>query len=444
MNKGHQNEKIYHSELFSRRDFVKYLLAGSALSISILNRMNAAVYQSITSLNQKYIEDESPDGIYWNSIRKHFLFQDGLIMMNNGTLGPMPRPVYNTLIKCCKLQVTNPFRCYDFIPRKKEEVRTKLAQFINASPDEVVITRNTTEGMNFVANGLDLKEGDEVLLSNMEHPGGLEPWKLKAKRYGIKIKEIPLGLPPRNVDEIVDSFQKAITPQTKVISISHTVYISGLIAPIKELSQMAHERGVLVLADSAHGIGMLNLDMKELGVDFFATSPYKWLGAPTGVGMLFVRKEVQDKLWPTIASYGWDQYENARKFETLGQRADSLIISLGEALDFQLAIGKERIERRIKTLAGYLKRELSQIPGVRLHTSQDPYISGGLTAFSIEGIDPQKIVNYLRERDNIVIRTIGEKEKGTYGIRVSTPIYITLKEVDRLLEGIRHLVSHRT
>lgn len=444
MNKGNQNEKIYHSEFFSRRDFVKYLLAGSALSISVLNRMNAAVYQSITSLNQKYIEDESPDGIYWNGIRKHFLFQDGLIMMNNGTLGPMPRPVYNTLIKCCKLQVTNPFRCYDFIPRKKEEVRTKLAQFVNASPDEVVITRNTTEGMNFVANGLDLKEGDEVLLSNMEHPAGLQPWKLKAKRYGIKIKEVPIGLPPKNVDEIVGSFQQAITPQTKVISISHTVYISGLIAPIKELSQMAHERGVLVLADSAHGIGMLNLDMKELGVDFFATSPYKWLGAPTGVGMLFVRKEVQDKLWPTIASYGWDQYENARKFETLGQRADSLIISLGEALDFQLAIGKERIERRIKTLAGYLKRELSQIPGVRLHTSQDPYISGGLTAFSIEGIDPQKIVNYLRERDNIVIRTIGEKEKGTYGIRVSTPIYITLKEVDRLLEGIRHLVSHRT
>jgi len=241
----------------------------------------------------------------------------------------------------------------------------------------------------------------------------------------------------------VDAFRKTITPKTKVISISHTVYISGLIAPLKELSKMAHEKGVLVLADSAHGLGMLNLNMEELGIDFFATSPYKWLGAPTGVGLLYVRKEIQNKLWPTIASSGWDSHKSARKFETLGQRADALIIALGEAVDFQEAIGRERIERRIKALAGYLKRELSKIPGVRLHTSKDPYISGGLTAFSVEGVEPGKIVNYLREKYNIVIRTIGRKEKGTYGVRVSTNIYISFKEIDMVLEGIRHLVGHK-
>lgn len=443
MNKNTQTEKRNFFEGLSRRDFVKYLLAGSALSISTLNKLNAAVYQSITSLNQKYIEDESPDGVYWDAIRKHFLFQDGLIMMNNGTLGPMPKPVFNTLIRYFKLQVTNPFDCYNFIPRKKDEIRTRLAKFINASPEEVVITRNTTEGMNFVANGLDLEEGDEALLSSMEHPGGTHPWKLKEKRYGIKVKEVPIGLPPKSVNEIVDAFRKAITPKTKVISISHTVYISGLIAPLKELSKMAHEKEVLVLADSAHGLGMLNLNMEELGIDFFAASPYKWLGAPTGVGLLYVRKEIQDKLWPTIASSGWDRYKSARKYETLGQRADALIIALGEALDFQNAIGRERIERRIKVLAGYLKRELSKIPGVRLHTSKDPYISGGLTAFSVERVEPRKIVNYLREKYNIVIRTIGRKEKGTYGVRVSTNIYISFKEIDMLLEGVRHLVKHR-
>lgn len=443
MNKYQQTKERNHFEGLSRRDFVKYLIAGSALSISALNKLNAAVYQSINSLNQKYIRDESPDGLYWDAIRKHFLFKDGLIMMNNGTLGPMPKPVFNALIKCFKLQVTNPFDCYNFIPRKKDEVRTKLAKFINASPEEVVITRNTTEGMNFVANGLDLKEGDEVLLSTMEHPGGTEPWKLKEKRYGIKIREVPIGLPPKSVDEIVDAFQKAIMPRTKVISISHTVYISGLITPLKDLSKMADEKGVLVLADSAHGIGMLNLDMKELGIDFLASSPYKWLGAPTGVGVLYVRKEVQDKLWPTIATSGWDRYKDARKFETLSQRADALTVALGEAIDFQNAIGKERIERRIKTLAGYLKRELIKIQGVKLHTSKDPYLSGGLTAFSVDGLEPKKIVNYLREKYNIVVRTIGSKEKGTYGVRVSTPLYISFKEIDLLLAGIRHLVSHK-
>lgn len=438
-----QNEMIDSFKGFSRRDFVKYLLAGSALSLSALNKLNASIYQSITSLNQKYIEDESPDGVYWDALSKHFLFKDGLIMMNNGTVGPMPKPVFNTLIKYFRTQVTNPFDVYNFIPRKKEEVRYKLAEFVNASPDEVVITRNTTEGMNFVANGLDMKEGDEVLLSTMEHPGGTHPWRLKEKRFGIQIKEVPIGLPPKNVEEIVSAFEQAITSHTKIISISHTVYISGLIAPLKELSRMAHEKDVLVLADSAHGIGMLNLDMKELGIDFFATSPYKWLGAPTGVGMLYVRKEVQDKLWPTIASSGWDRHQSARKFETLSQRADALTIALGEALDFQNAIGKERIERRVKTLAGYLKRELKKIPGVKLHTSQDPYLSGGLTAFSVEGVDPAKIVDYMREKYNIVVRTIGNKEKGTYGVRVSTHIYVSLKHIDMFLEGLRHLVRRK-
>jgi selenocysteine lyase/cysteine desulfurase len=426
----------------TRREFVKYFVAGSALSLSALSELNASVYQSITSLNREHIQDESPDGVYWDELRKHYLFEEGVIMMNNGTVGPMPKPVFNTLIRAFKVQCTNPFDTYNFLPRKIEEVRNKLAGFIGASPDEVVITRNTTEGMNFVVSGMDLGEGDEVIISTMEHPGGTHPWRLKEKRFGITVKEVPIGFPPDSVDEFVGSFEKEITPKTKVISISHTVYISGLISPLKELCQMAHDKGVLVLADSAHGIGMLDLDMKEMGIDFFATSPYKWMGAPTGVGVLFVRKEVQDNLWPTIASSGWDSHKTARKFETLSQRADALTIALGEAADFQNAIGKQKVEKRIKALAGYLKRELKKIPGVHLHTSEDPYISGGLTAFSIDGVESQKVVDYVRDRYNIVIRTVGSRVKGTW-LRVSTPIYVTYKHVDMLLEGIQHLVEHK-
>ncbi len=429
--------------MITRREFVKYFAAGSALSLSALSEMNASVYQSITSLNQKYIRDESPDGVYWDELRKHYLFEEGVIMMNNGTVGPMPKPVFNTLIRCFKVQCTNPFDVYNFIPRKIEEVRHKLAEYIGTSPDEVVITRNTTEGINFVVNGLDLGQGDEVILSTMEHPGGTHPWQLKAKRYGITIKEVPIGFPPKSVDEFVNSFAKEITPRTKVISVSHTVYISGLISPIKELCKMAHEKGILVLADSAHGIGMLDLNLKEMGVDFFATSPYKWMGAPTGVGVLFVRQEVQDKVWPTIASSGWDTHKTARKFETLSQRADALTIALGEAVDFQNAIGKQKVEKRIKALAGYLKRELKNIPGVHLHTSEDPYISGGLTAFSVDGVESQHIVDYIRDKYNMVIRTVGSRVEGTW-VRVSTPIYVSYTHVDMLLEGIRRLVGRKS
>lgn len=427
---------------FTRRDFFK-VLAGSAASLAFLDRATASIYQSIKTLNQKYPGDESPDGLYWEGIRSQFMFEDGLIMMNNGTVGPMPRPVFNTLMKYFKMQATNPYDVYNFLPAFQEETKRKLAEFVQASPEEVAITHNTTEGINFVTSGLDMKEGDEVIVSNMEHPGAINPWKLKQKRHGIAIKEAPFGLTPKSVDEVVGSIAAMITPRTKIISLGHTVFITGLITPLKELSQMAREKGVLVLADSAHGLGMLDLNMSELGIDFFASSPYKWLGAPTGVGLFFARKDVQDNVWPTIVSGGWDTYKDARKFEAHGQDSDALLFALSEALDFQNAIGRARIERRIKTLAAYLKQELKKVPGVKVHTPDDPYLSGGLTAFSLEGVDPDRIVDYVREKYNIVVRAIGKRDAGTYGVRVSTHIYITTQDIDHLVEGVRTLSAHR-
>ena len=422
---------------YSRRKFLKLGLGTAALSLTSVDALNAAVYDRVAQLNRLLPDQESPDGAYWEALRKHYLFEDGLIMMNNGTVGPMPEPVFNTLTSSFQIQCTTPCEVYNTFGARREEVRYKVARFLGASPEEIVLTRNTTEGMNFVANGLELEPGDEILMSDMEHPGGIQPWRLKAARYGVVLKEVPLGLPPASVDEVVGSFERAITPRTKVITISHTVFISGHIAPIKELSEMAHRHGVLVLADSAHGPGMLNLNLNDMGVDFLAASPYKWLGAPCGTGILYVRREVQDRLWPTVASSGWDSRDDATRFETLGQRADPLLFALGEAVDFQAKVGKGRIQRRIQSLSTHLKEELSEIPGVRLHTSMDPYLSAGLTAFSMEGKDPQVLVDYLRERYNLVIRTIGSEEKGTRGVRVSTHVFIFQEHVDMLLEGLR-------
>lgn len=412
----------------------------SAMTLAGLDKLNAAVYRSVADLEHLYPQERSPDGVYWDALQKFFLcHQDGLIMMNNGTVGPMPEPVFNTLTETFRIQATNPCDVYNYFPTRREEVKRNVARFLGAELGEIVITRNTTEGMNFVANGLQLEPGDEVLLSDMEHPAGTHPWRLQEHLRGIRIRLVPLGLPPGSTEEIVRSFEEAITPRTKVISISHTVFISGLIAPVKELSQMAHRHGVLVLADSAHGPGMLDLDLHDMEVDFLAASPYKWLGAPTGCGILYVRRDAQDRLIPTIASSGWDTREDASKLETLGQRADPLLFALGEAVEFQTVVGKDRIERRIRSLASYLKEGLLGIPGVRLHTSQDPYLSGGLTAFSVEGVDPESMVNYLRERYNIVIRTIGSEAAGTRGVRVSTHIFLSYHHVDKLLEGVNHL-----
>lgn len=424
---------------FSRRDFLRFGLGSAALSLSAADALNAAVYDSVDRLSRHLPDQQSPDGAFWEALRKHYLFEDGLIMMNNGTVGPMPEPVFNTLMSSFHVQCTAPCEVYNTFGTRREEVRTKVARFLGADPGEVVLTRNTTEGMNFVANGLDLAAGDEILMSDMEHPGGIQPWRLKAAREGVVIREVPIGLPPGSVDELVDSFEAAITPRTRVISISHTVYISGLIAPLKELCEMAHRHGVLVLADSAHGPGMLSLNLHDTGVDFWSASPYKWLGSPCGCGIFYVRQDVQDRLWPTIASSGWDTAPDARRFETLGQQADPLVFALGEAVDFQARVGRDRIQRRIQSLAARLKAELAELQGVRLHTSKDPYLSAGLTAFSMAGTSPEAVVDYLRERYNLVVRTIGSEERGTRGVRVSTHVFVFNEHVDLLLEGLRAL-----
>jgi selenocysteine lyase/cysteine desulfurase len=425
---------------YSRRGFVRMLAGGAALSLTALEEATAEVYSRLDGLNADYQGQDSPDGTYWEALRKQFMFQDGLIMMNNGTVGPMPRPVFNTLVRYFKIQATNPFEVYDHFGGYVNETRRRLAAFIGAGEDEVVMDRNTTEGMNFIAHGLDLKAGDEVLLSSLEHPGGTHPWNLKAKRYGIKLVTVPVGAPPASVREIVSAFEKAITPRSKVISISHTVYITGLIAPVKELAELAHAHGLLLLVDSAHGLGMLDLDMRSYGADYYCSSPYKWLGSPCGVGLLYMKRASQDQVWPTIASSGWDNAASgAHRFETLSQRADPIIIALGEALDFQSRVGKARIARRIRTLAGHLKDGLAAIPKVRLHINRDDYLSAGLTAFSIEGVDPQRVVDYVREKHNIVVRTIGSAAAGTRGTRVSTHYWLSTKEVDLFLEGVEEL-----
>ena len=420
-----------------RRQFVKMLAGGSALSVAAINQLNASVYDDLDALNQQF--QQSPDGLYWDGVRKHFLFEDNLVMMNNGTLGPMPEPVFNTLIKSFKLQVTNPFHCYDFFPSQKDQVLRDLAAFIGADFEEVAILQSTTAGMNVGANGLDMAPGDEVLMTDLEHPGGTHPWNLKAQRYGIKIKQVHLNVPPKNTAEIIDAFEAAITPRTKAISVSHTIYITGMIFPVKELCQLAHKHNIIVIADSAHGVGMLDLNLHDMGVDVFCSSPYKWCGAPTGCGVLYVKRDVQDRIWAHSASSGWDG-DTAQKYQCLGQGADPLIFAFGEALKFQNIIGRDRIERRIKTLAARLKNALRQIPKARIHTPDDPYLSAGLTAFSIEGIQPSALVNHLREKYNIVIRTIGSTPD-TRGVRVSTHMYISDEQLNLLIKGINEIAQ---
>ena len=409
-----------HEPDVTRRGFMRGVVAGSAAAS--LARIEAAR------------ADPGSDAAFWAKVRDEFLVTEEQAYMNNGTLGPTPKPVYYTVVERYRELAADPGGRNKPQEDAAEEVRREAAAFVGADPDEIALTRNTTEGMSFIAGGLDLEAGDEVLLSFHEHPGGLNPWKLKAKRHGVVLKELPFPIPTPDPAAILDVFSRAITPRTRVISVSHVTYQTGCGLPVKELASLARAKGILMAVDGAHPLGMLKLDLHDLGVDFYAMSPHKWLDAPTGTGLLYLRRESQARLWPTVVTTGWDdEKRGASRYDRLSQRAWPLVLSVKAALDFQKAIGRERIESRIRALATLLRARLTEIPGVRIYTSSHPALCGGLVGFTVDGFVNKDVVETLLRRHHVRVRST---EYGLNAVRASTHYYNTEDQVERLAEGL--------
>ena len=426
----------------SRRLFLQAFAAGSAgaLAASAMRLEASPFARPRGGLGQAPPEDSNSEAAFWEGVRREFLVSDELAYMNSGTLGPMPKPVYYAVVDAYRALSADPGRENTRHNLAQGGLREKLAAFVGADPTEIALTRNTTEGMSFVANGLDLAAGDEVLLSHHEHPGGLEPWKLKAKRRGIVVRELPFPLPTPDPAAVLNRFEDAITPRTKVISVSHVTFPTGCMLPVRELAALARPRGILTVVDGAHAIGMLALDMHDLGVDFYASSPYKWMGAPVGTGMLYLRRESQERVWPTVATAGWDDEERgAARYDRLSQRAGPLLMALGAALDFQTGIGRERIEARVRGLASELRAQLAEIPQATVHTSTHPVLGCGITGFALEGFDRRAVVDTLWRRHHVWVR---HTDHDLNTVRVSTHLYNTEEQVERLIDGVRDVLAN--
>ena len=426
----------------SRRLFLRAFAAGSAGALAAEGVREAAAAPGAGGVEaiRAAQADAVSDAEFWATVRREFLISDELAYLNSGTLGPMPKPVYYAVVDSYRALAADPGRENTRHNAAQGDVRAKLAAFVNADPTEIALTRNTTEGMSFIANGLDLAAGDEVLVSFHEHPGGLQPWKLKAKRQGVVVKELPFPIPTPDPSDIVTRFADAITPRTKVISVSHVTFPTGCMLPVRELAALARSRGILTVVDGAHAIGMLRLDMHDLGVDFYASSPYKWLGAPVGTGFLYLRRESQERVWPTVATTGWDDEEaGARRYDRLSQRAGPLLMATGAALDFQSAIGPDRIEQRVRALAGMLRTRLAEIPQATVHTSTHPVLGCGITGFALEGFDRREIVDTLWRRHHVWVR---HTDFDLNTVRVSTHHYNTEDQVARVVDGIRDILAN--
>jgi len=394
-----------------------------------------SLWAQLSSLPSKLPEraqfESDPDG-YWRELRKQFLIPADEVYLNNGTVGSSPAPVLRAIVEgyetCEKLNEADPEDYPIWGYASWNEFRDPLAAFVGCNRDEIALLRNATEANSYIANGVDLKPGDEVLMTDQEHPGGESPWQLKAKRYGIVVKKVMLPRPVVNPAQALNLFNDAITPKTRVMFFSHISTFSGVVMPAKELCTLARSKGILSAVDGAHVPGMMRLNLHDLGCDMYSSSPHKWLQAPKGSGFVYVRDEVIDRVWSTIATEGWDEPQiRAERFQRIGSSNVPALWGLRASIQMANDIGLDRIEQRHRQLCDYLLAAMIE-RGAISWTSPDPSMRCAIATVNVPPIPRMELETWMWKEEKIRIRG-AEPSK----LRLSTPYYLSKQDLDRFL-----------
>ncbi len=381
---------------------------------------------------------------FWDQIRGQFYFPPEEAFFNTGTLGATPRLVLERTIEDMRtLQAT--ITRWDYTPNtpnwiggysQELPLREKLGKLLNAEAAEIALTQNATLGMNFVAHGLEMKAGDEVVTTDEEHPGGVCGWRMRAKRDGIVWNEIKMPVPANDPDEIVRLYSQAITPQTRVLAVPHIISPTAVVMPVKRLTALAHEHGCLSIIDGAQAVGQVQVDVKDIGCDAYFSSTHKWLLAPAGNGLLYIRRDRQDLFWTTLASSEWDSHKDGMyRFMQYGTGNRSLLAGLDAALDFHFRLRPEKVRARIRSLADRLRAGLQRIPGVKINSPVHPELCGAVVVYSVEGVPAARLQDELWVRRRIRPRSVGDP----LGVRQSCQIYNNEAEIDATLGIVRDL-----
>ena len=393
-----------------------------------------AQLQSLPStLPDRSLFDANEDA-YWKELRKQFLIPPDEIYLNNGTVGSSPAPVLRAVFEGYesseKLNEADPEDYPIWGYDAWNQFRDPLAAFVGCNRDEIALLRNATEANSYIANGIDLKAGDEVLMTDQEHPGGEQPWNLRAKRYGIVVRKVTLPKPVENAAQVLNLVNDAITPRTRVLFVSHITTLTGVVLPAKELCSLARSKGIVSAIDGAHVPGMLRLNVHEIGCDMYSSSPHKWLQAPKGSGFLFVRDEMIDRLWNTIATEGWNEPKlRAERFQRIGSSNVPALWGLRASIQLANDIGMDRIERRHRQLADYMLQEMTK-RGAQSWTSPDAALRCAIITVNVPPIQRMELEKWMWKEKKIRIRG-GEPNK----LRLSTPYYLQKDEIDRFLSA---------
>jgi selenocysteine lyase/cysteine desulfurase len=421
----------------NRRNFVKQLglMAGAFSANSLFNQAHAAEFEHLNLLKQDVsAKDLAMDEDYWSIIQQSYTTSPAIINLNNGGVSPSPRIVQDAVERFNKMTNEGPsYYMWRILDQGREPLRYKLAQLAGADPEEIAVNRNATEALNTVIFGLDLKAGDEVIGTKQDYPNMINAWRQRAEREGIVYKQISFQFPIENDDEIVAGFEKAITPKTKIIHITHIINWIGQILPVKKITAMAKKHGIETIVDGAHSFGLLDYNVPELGCDYFGTSLHKFLSAPIGSGMLWIKKEKIEKIWPLVCN-DKPRGTDIRKFETLGTRSFPIEQGIGEAVNFQNGMGSKRKEERIRYLKNYWATRVQNIPKVKIHTSFKDEYACAICGVSVEGMTPGALDSALFS--NYKIHTVGIVWENISCVRITPHVYTRIQELDKLVMAI--------
>ena len=420
----------------TRRSFV----ARTAAAVSGIAMLAATDLEALLERTEGFATASLADDLgadYWRLVQRQFRLEPGLVYLNNASLGPSPTLVADATEAFRRQLDAFPSRyMWGAWSEEKETVRSKAAALLGASPEEIALIHNTTEGMNLVAASLDLEPGDEVIVADHEHPSGTIPWQYWQEPKGVKMVRPTLPILPNDPEEIVEVYRRAITPRTRVISMCHVVNTNGMILPVKALSEMARERGILVAVDGAQAPGMINVDLHDLGCDFYAASAHKWLFSPKGVGIFYARRASHPLLKPLIVARGWED-ESIRRLENYNTRNLPEVLGLGVAFDFQNLLGPERRQARIFELKKFLRSRIGDDPAFAIKTPASDELSAGITTIEVVGREVREVATALAERHRIDCRPM--TSHGLNGLRLSLSIFNSMDQVDTLVGGLREL-----
>src|SRR6185295_10320523 len=423
---------------FNRRNFLHK--AGALTATAFFSSLTKPAWSRNLERALRDAESVSADALageedFWYYVQQSFASPSGLINMNNGGVSPAPKIVADAMKRYYDMSNEAPsYFMWHVLDRGREPLRRELARVAGCSLEEIAMNRNSSEGLETVIFGLQLKAGDEVVVAKQDYPNMVNAYNQRQKRDGIKMVWINLELPSEDENYLAEQYIKAFTPKTKLVHITHIINWNGQILPVRKIADEAHKRGIEVIVDGAHSFAHFDFKVPDLDCDYFAASLHKWLYAPIGSGMLYVKKDKIKTIYPLFATGDNPLKDDIRKFENLGTRPFFIEQAISKAVEFHQMIGSERKEKRLHYLKNYWMQRVKDIPGIKLNTSMNPKWGCAIGNVGIEGKKPAELEAFLF--DKYKIHTVSIEWENIHGVRITPNVYTTIGNLDLLVEGI--------